>query len=174
MIIPPDKRELVLQKAGVPLALLTALENLRSLDDLRYQIEGPEAAYFYLPQIIHYEILAGSTITPILSGSNGDTYYVLLQKDEKNRFVYFELEQDQIYEDFGSNIQFLLAHIFINFYEFSQQTPERIVEIGNRLGFVASKELFTALESSGSERKTFASDDAWRLRVLPEILGSST
>lgn len=174
MITPPDQRDRVLLEAGVPLALLTALEDLASLDELEYQIKGPDAAYSYLPCIIHYKILEGSIVTPILSGNNGDTYYVLLQKDEKNRFVYFELGQDEIYEDFGSNVQFLLAHIFIDFFEFSEQSPERIIEIGHRLGLMASKELFEALEGSGGERNTFESDKAWRLRVLPQILGGRT
>jgi hypothetical protein len=80
-------------------------------------IKFPEGAYFYLKSIEStYSILRGYEITPIYEGANGDTFWVLLSNANESRFVHFELEQDEIYDDYGNDFMLLLANCVIDFF----------------------------------------------------------
>lgn len=166
-------RSKVLIDAGVPSAFLSALDDLGSLGDLRFLLKAPESAYFYIPEIEKsYSCLLGWQITPICDGSNGDVFYVHLANSRDSKFVYFELENDEIYGDFGKNFQFMLAHLLIAFFEFSELGTEELSRIAGRLGFEKAPELLAALERDNHMRDTFESDKNWRLNNLGLIIGS--
>ena len=121
MLIPEEERREALLRAGVPETFLDAIDNLEEYGALQYLILEPEAAYDYLPTIEdEYEILDGYDIVPICDGPNGDSFYVLLLGSEGFRFVYFELEADEIYHDFKDSFQRLLAHLVIDWVEFTE------------------------------------------------------
>ena len=174
MITPWNLRNEILALAGVPSAFLEAIEHLEKYGDLQFIARKPDAAYFYLPQICDtYSTLQGQTITPIFDGSNGDRFYVHLSGDAGNRFVIFLLENDEIYQDFGANFQFMLAHLLIEFYEFSELTVDELAAVSKTLGFCNSRSLFESLEQAtkSDARKTFELDAAWRRVNIPRIVG---
>ena len=174
MITPRNLRHETLVLAGVPAAFLNALDHLAEYGDLQFIASKPDAAYFYLPQISDvYSTLQGQTITPIFDGTNGNTFYVHLSGKSGNRFVFFELENDEIYQDFGADFQFMLAHLLIEFYEFSESATDDLVGVGQALGFRQARSLFEALEQADEirARKTFELDSAWRRVHIPRIVG---
>jgi hypothetical protein len=173
MITPKEHRRDKLLSHGVPIAFLDAIETPPA-EDLEFILRFPDAAYFYLPTIQSaYSILRGYDITPIFDGSNGDTFWVLLSNTSEFRFVHFELEQDEIYDDYGTNFMLLLADMVIRFYEFADELNEsQIAEAARSMGFPQADELATALASADEQglRSTFDSDAKWRRNNLPRIV----
>ena len=169
MIITEENRESVLLSQGATSSFIEALETLEEFGEIQYQIQNPEGAYYYLPSIENeYEILKGFDIVPICDGPNGDSFYVLLLRDEEARYVYFELEADEIYNDFGSSFQLLLAHIIIELQGFSEsQTSEDLINIGRDMGLKKSKEIIRGVEGLGDE----VDFKNWEENVLPTIVG---
>lgn len=173
MLTNPENRIAKLKAAGVSDQFLQALEDLHEFGDLKYVIQPPEAAYFYLPSVCDsYGCLSGSEVTPVFEGSNGDVFYVLLSTNRESKFVYFELENDEIYGDFGSNFLGLLAHLLIEFYEFSELSVSELTVLGERMGFENAEALFQALEQADQSklRSTFESDCNWRKQNVPRII----
>ena len=149
MLTTPENRVHKLKAAGVPDQFLLALEHLKEFGDLQFVLQPPEAAYFYLPSICDsYVCLSGWEVTPVCDGSNGDVFYVLLSTDRESKFAYFELENDEIYGDFGGNFLGLLAHLLIEFYEFSELSAGALTVLGERMGFGNADALFQALEQA--------------------------
>ncbi len=173
MITPPEKRISALVDAGVPLSFLEAFANPDALGDLRFMLRAPDSAYFHLPQILNTrDILADFEVTPIVDGSNGDTFYVLLSRGGVRRFVHFELEADEIYGDFGEDFRLMLADLLIGIYEFSEQDLQSLIGVGRLLGFERSEDLFNALHEADQRgaRNTFESDNAWRASFIPGLV----
>jgi hypothetical protein len=173
MLTTPENRIAKLKAADVPEEFLQALENLNAFGDFQFVIQTPEASYFYLPTICDtYRCLLGWEVTPICNGGNGDVFYALLSSEQKSKFVYFELENDEIYGDFGSNFLGLLAHLLIYFYEFSELPVNDLTVFGERMGFRNADALFQALEqaSQDKQRATIEGDRNWRNTILPGII----
>ncbi|MBD3657599.1 hypothetical protein [Marinobacter sp.] len=174
MIVEAEKRKEVLVAAGVPEEFLSAIDSPNSFEDLEFIAKAPDGFYFYLPPVFkNYKILKGYDVTPIYEGSNGDTYYVLLTRDQEVRFVHFELEQDAIYSDYGNKFQFMLADFLIDYYEFATEVSiAQLSDYGVKLGFENSKALFEALEHADENgmRKTFELDENWRKENLPQFV----
>ena len=102
MITPKENRRQKLIAASVPEKFLDAIDNSSDFEDFEYLVCYPSSAYFYLPTIQNeYSILLDYEITPIFDGCNGDTFNVMLTKENEIRFIHFELENDEIYDDFG-------------------------------------------------------------------------
>lgn len=176
MITDQSDRTETLVGAGVPSRFLTALETLEVFDELRYIIKMPKSAYFYLPQIQEtHAYLRGKKITPIYDGSNGDTYYVLLQDDDRRRFCRIHLECEEPVEDFGSDFRYMLTDLIIKLYEFSQSAVDELASVGVRLGLKEAPTLLAGLERADREglRKTFDADRKWRESQLASILSQS-
>lgn len=175
MIIPLEQRAEVLLRAGVPPAFLAAMDKLESLAKLRFCISRPDGAYHYVPQIADgYKSLKGWDITPVCDGSNGDVFYVHMARGGESRFAHFELEVDEIYDDYGTNFQRMLADLLIDYYEFDDEAElAGLIAVGDQLGFVNSAGLFKALDEADSLslRSSFESDARWREANLPDILG---
>lgn len=167
MIVPIQNREQTLVAAGVKREFLEALQQLEAYAGLRFVIKPPEGAYDYLPTIIgSYKILNGFTVTPVCDGANGDTFYVLLTQQSQKKFVYFSLESDCIYYDFGDDFQLLLAHIIIAVFEVSEESDADIIELAERIGFGKAPALIAAL----SELTVATNMQRWQQQELPRIL----
>jgi len=171
MIIQEQRRKEKLLSAGVTSQFLDAVDRLKELGDIQYQIQNPESAYYYLPSIENeYQILKGFDITPICDGPNGDSFYVLLSKPDESKFVYFELEIDEIYNDFGASFQLFLAHIIIELWDFSEdQSTEELVQFAASMGLAKAKDVMQGL----SELNQDADIEQWELNVLPNIIGDT-
>lgn len=174
MLTKPEDRIEKLKAAGVNGHFLHAIEQLDAFGDLKFIISPPDASYFYLPSVCtSYSCLSSWEVTPICNGSNGDVFYTLLSAHDKYKFVYFELENDEIYGDFGHDFLGLLAHLLIEFYEFSEKTSiEELTGYGERMGFDNAGALFQALKQADEckLRSTFMDDEAWRKTHLPRII----
>jgi hypothetical protein len=111
-------------------------------------------------------------VTPICNSGNGDVFYALLSSAQESKFVYFELENDEIYGDFGSNFLGLLAHLLIDFYEFSELSVNELTVFGERMGFKNANALFQALEQAtrDKQRDTIEGDKNWRKNIFPGII----
>lgn len=166
MIIQKEDRRKKLIENGVLPAFLDVIDDTSKFEDLKYIFKYPDSAYFYLPDIYpSYEILKGYDVTPICDGGNGDTFHMLLTRDDEVRFVHFELENDQIYNDYGNNFMLMFVDFLIEYYEFADQTSiETLIGYGIKMGFPKSTEIFNALEAADSNhlRKTFELDKQWR------------
>ena len=169
MIVQEERRKENLLDAGVTSQFLDAIDRLEELGEIQYQIQKPEGAYWYLPSIEHeYEILKGFDITPICDGSNGDSFYVLLSKPDERKFVYFELEADEIYNDFGGSFQLLLAHLIIDLIGFSEdQNIEDITKLAESLGLLKAKEVINKVSALDEDTDL----EEWEVNVLPIIVG---
>ena len=119
-----------------------------------------------------HECLSGWEVTPVCDGSNGEVFHVLLSTPDESKFVRFELENDEIYDDYGSDFQALLADLLIDLYEFSELPVDELVDVGERLGFVRPAALFRALVDASARhlRSTFQTDRLWRQAQLPGII----
>lgn len=166
MIIERENRREKLLEYGVPSEFLDAIDNIDQFIDLEFIVKYPDSAYFYLIDILPtYKIFNGYDVTPIYEGGNGDTFYVLLSNSLEARFVHFELENDEIYSDYGSSFMLMFADFLINYYEFSDETNiETLIEYGNKMGFPRSGQLFKLLKEADSNglRNTSQSDKKWR------------
>jgi len=140
-------------------------------------IQGPDAAYYYLPDILDQSaILDGCEVTPVCDGINGDSFYVHLANALTSRFVYFVLEVDEIYRDFGASFRLLFADLLIELYEFADETPiEELSRVGERLGLPKASRLLRALEEAdrSGARRTMELDDAWREKRIPDLVADS-
>ena len=149
MITPNEKREQKLLEHGVPIGFLQALEKIDNFPELEFIINNQDSAYYYLDDIYEkYDSINNYDITPIFCGNNNDTFYVLLTNESTIRFVFFELEQDEIYTDYGSNFMPMLVDLLVMYYEFAEDLKiEELKNIGTKMGLKSSNELFNDLEN---------------------------
>lgn len=176
MITPRHDRLATLLAAGVPDAFLRTLHSLAEYGNLEHVLRPPEAAYFYLPPAYDtQESLAGWRVTPICEGSNGDVFYLLLTRPGLRRFVHVERDHDEIGHEFGAEFPPLLAHLLIDLHEFSALPPDRLADLGQRLGFPLAASLFAALDKADADgvRRSADDDSAWRAVHLPRFLLTS-
>jgi len=174
MIIEDKQRDKKLISNGVPKEFLDAIEDTESFKDLKYIVQGPENAYFYLEEIYpRYNSLRNYDVTPIYCGGNNDTFYVLLTNSEEKRFVYLSLEEDAIYEDFGSDFSYMLANLLIDYYEFADNVEiNTLGEYGMKMGFKNAQAFLQALEDADANglRSSFETDEAWRRENISRFL----
>ncbi len=174
MIIPKEARVRKLTSQGVLPEFLDALDNISKFEDLEFIVNGPDSAYWYLQDIYpKYECIKDYDVTPIYCGGNNDTFYVLLSRDDEIRFVYFGLEDDAIYTDFGSNFMYMLANFMIDYYEFADSVDLSVLgDLGAKLGFKKARELMSALQKADDKglRKSFDIDKTWREENVPSFI----
>ncbi|MNK47924.1 hypothetical protein D3C87_667480 [compost metagenome] len=119
------------------------LENIGNIPELKYRIENVDGAYFYLPTILNYKILHGKRIVPIFDC--GESFTVLLIDSEIEQIIEFELENDQVYKDYGNSVDLMLMDIMIDYFDdhFDDEIDlEKYISIGSRIGFDKSADLF--------------------------------
>jgi hypothetical protein len=176
MLTPVEKRTERLKAAGVFSEFLYAQDHPVEFQDLQDDLVFPDSAYFYLPQI--YEAspyLVGWNITPVFDNSNGDIYYVHMEKDGIEKFACIYLEGQELGQDFGPDFRYLLMDFLIDLYEFYFDSPiADLARIGERLGFTNTNQLLNALVAAEEKglRRSFEDDRAWREINLPLIINS--
>ncbi|WP_316828917.1 hypothetical protein [Pedobacter miscanthi] len=139
-IICKEDREIQLLNLGMPLAFLKSIGNTL---ELKSRVEDVDGAYFYLPGIINYEILKDKYVVPIYS--SGESFYMILYDEKTQNIIHFELENDQVYEDYSNNWELLLMDIMIVYFDDhidDELSIEDFISLGNKIGFEKSKDLF--------------------------------
>ena len=147
------------------------VENIGEIEELKYSVEKTDGAYFYIPIISNYEIIIGHEITPIYDC--GDSFCVLAIKDNTKRIIYFELENDEIYRDYGLNWALVLLDIMIDYFDFAiddGMTIQEFEAVGEKIGFGKSKELFLLRNLSTEEyNANFSDDEKWRQEIAEKL-----
>lgn len=168
-IVTRENRIKVLQEFGFPKVFI---ENIGNIEELAFRVESEDSAYFYLPSILNYDILTGKEVTPIFC--SGECFTVLLRDDNDERIVHFELEHDEIYTDYGTNVEMLLMDIMIEYYDDSGDdivSLEYFIQVGNQIGFTKSEELYRLRNLSVEEyNEKYEDEEGWRIEIA-EALG---
>ncbi len=163
------KRKEELLKFGVTAEFLDAIDHLEDFGRLQHSIQDPDAAYAYLPTIVgRYGILKDCRIIPVCD-CNEEDYYVLLKFKAGHQFVNIDLETDEIYRDFGTSFQRLLAHILLHYKDvFSDKvTDEEVIALADHFGLKNSAEIVEAF----SKMADGLSMEDWEDQNLPGLLG---
>ncbi len=167
-LVSRENRDKELLKYSIP---KNFLENIGEIESLKFQVEKPESLYSQLPYISNYKIIKDKTIIPIFE--RGESFYVLTIDELISRIIYFELENDEVYRDYGMNWELLLLDIMIDYFDFAVDDElmiDEFVEIGNMLGFSKSKELFELRNLSIEDyNKKFENDKNWRKEIAQEL-----
>ncbi|ALU26727.1 MULTISPECIES: hypothetical protein [Myroides] len=168
-IVAKESRVKRLQDFGLPQVFI---ENIGNIEELEFRVESEDSAYYYLPSILNYDILVGKEVTPIFCC--GVSFTVLLQENDDERIVYFELECDEIYRDYGTNVELLLMDIMIEYYDDTVEdgvSLEDFIQVGNKIGFAKSEELYRLRNLSVEEyNEKYEDVDGWRIEIA-EALG---
>ena len=170
MIISKSHRKDKLVSHGVPIAFLDAIDNSKYNDYLSFHLSFPEGAYYYLKSIESRKIFQDFDITPLYEYSGGETFWVLLSNPSQFKFIKFGLEEDKIWKDYGDRFMLLLADLLIELYEaLSELDIDDLTEIALSLGFIRSRQLFSALEEADriNLRDSFEKDKKWRQENIP-------
>ena len=165
MIVREDIRREKLLAHGVPSRFLDAVDGASSHEVFEFIFKYPESGYFYLNTIQNYTILQGYDVTPIYDSLNGDSFWMLLSNSDGARFVHFELEQDEIYDDYGSEFMRMLADLVIFLYESEDELSiAEVARLSEELGFENAEVFLRALENADEKglRRSFESDRMWR------------
>ena len=167
-LVSQDKRPSKLLEQGIPLKFL---ESIGRVKELKFQVEPPEGAYHYFPSISNYEILKDCKVTPIFD--QGESFWAVANTDDQARIIHFELEKDEVYQDFGLNWNLLLLEIMIDYYDFAiidEITLEEFESVGNQIGFEQSRELFHLRNLSVEDYNSkFKDDKKWRAEIALEL-----
>lgn len=156
---------------------LESLKNIQPEDRLRYIIKEPDDFYYYINTIYqNYKCIKGYNIVPVFESSNGDEFYVYLFNDKEQKFAHFELENDELYSDYGTSFDLMLANLLIDFYEFADNLSiSELIKKGEMIGASFSNQLFTELEKADKQslRRSFELDRKWRENNLNQIIKST-
>jgi hypothetical protein len=167
-LISLEKRTIELRKFSIPERFL---ENIGNIEQLKFRLKNPDSAYFYFPKIANYQILKDLNVIPIYNC--GETFYVLTYNQDLKRIIKFELERDEIYKNYGLNWNLLLLDIMIDYFDSEIEDELSLKEfqsVGEKLGFMQSKELYTLRNLSIEEYNAKFSDDKnWRLEIAKKI-----
>lgn len=147
------------------------IENIGKIPELAYRVEDVEGAYFYLPTILSYTILNGKSILPIYG--SGESFWVLIDDNESQKIIKFELECDQIYTDYGDNWELLLMDIMIEYFDDHIDDEigiEKFQSVANKIGFNKSEALFRLRNLSIDEYNEKSEDmEQWRNEIAKEL-----
>jgi hypothetical protein len=168
-LIPIEERISQLRKFG---ANKNFVKNIGNIEELEFSVEKVDSAYFYLPTIANYSILQGLQIIPIYNEC--DSFYVFGYNDTVQKIFYFELENDEIYKDYGTNWNLLLLDILFQYFEDEIErdlTIETFQKVGDKLGFQKSETLYKLLDIPVELYNVkYEELDKWK-REIAETLG---
>jgi len=167
-IIRKEERIKVLLNFGLPKVFL---ENIGNIPELKYRVEDVDGAYFYLPTILNYKILNGKQIVPVFSC--GESFTVLLIDIEIEHIIKFELENDEIYNDYGTNVDLMLMDIMIDYFDDhidDEIDLENYISVGLKIGFKKSEALFHLRNLSIEDYNSKSEDiEKWRAEIAKEL-----
>ncbi len=181
-LVPSEKRIEKLLEAGFDPTFLETIDHSSQIDfNLQSVITFPEGAYYYLPTISEYAIFEGYEVIPIGDVSQGDSFFTLLSNNLEQKIIYSEIEQDEIYLNFGMNFKLFSAHLLINYYELMDdihfEQPEValniIAEMGEILGLdksLAYQIGKTTLDTDLSVENRFNANSDWFERKIGELV----
>ncbi|MCS4229242.1 hypothetical protein [Sphingobacterium sp. BIGb0165] len=167
-IIAKEERIKELLNFGLPKVFL---ENIGNIPELEYRIEDVDGAYFYLPTILNYKILHGKRVVPIFDC--GESFTVLLIDSEIEQIIEFELENDQVYKDYGNNVDLMLMDIMIDYFDDhidDEIDLEKYISVGSRIGFDKSADLFhlrnLPIDDYNSKSENI---ENWRIEIAKDL-----
>lgn len=167
-LVSPDNRIQKLLEHGIPQDFI---KNIGEIEELKYNVEKPDRAYFYIPTISNFKIIKDYEITPIYNC--GETFFVLSSKNETNNIIKFELENDQIYRNYGLNWDLLMLEIMIDYFDFvidNDISIEKFESVGQKIGFKKSRILFDLRNLNIEDYNLkFADDKKWRKEIAEEL-----
>jgi hypothetical protein len=143
-LIPIEERKTKLIHFG---ANKNFIENIGKIEALKYRVEDVDSAYFYVPIITNYNILKDLNIIPIYT--EGEAFRVFGFNDNIQKIFHFELENDEIYNDYGTNWDLLLLDILFQYYNDTIDYGlhfSTFKTVADQLGFQKSETLYKLLD----------------------------
>ncbi|QWX82525.1 hypothetical protein H0I23_08540 [Cellulophaga sp. HaHaR_3_176] len=166
-LIPREERNEKLISCGIPEQFLSSIGNI---DELDFMVEDPKGAYFYFPTM-DYKIFSGFEVTPIFNC--GEEFYALFEKNDIRKIVRFELENDEIYSDYGLNWNLLLMDILWRYFDLALEEDDSMslfCSVGKRLGFLYSEKLYQCLNIPSDEISIkLENKKKWKIEVAEKI-----
>ena len=167
-LIPIEERESELIKFGAPKSFI---ENIGKIQELKFHVEKVDGAYFYFPTISNYQILKGLNIIPIFD--EGTTFRVFGYNESVQKIFHFELENDQIYTEYGTNWNLLLFDIMFQFFEDDKDEKldlETFKRVGKKLGFDQSESLYELLDIPLAEyNEKYEELEKWKKEIAEKL-----
>ncbi len=167
-LIPIEQRESELIKFG---ANKIFIKNIGKIDEIKYRVENVDGAYFYFPTIANYEILSGLNIIPIYD--EGETFRVFGYNESIQKIFHFELENDQIYTDYGTNWNLLLFDIMFQYFEDDIDEKldlETFKKVGKELGFDKSESLYKMVDIPLDEyNEKYKELEKWKKEIAEKL-----
>jgi len=167
-LIPIEERKSKLIEFGAPESFI---ENIGKIPELEFSIEKIDGAYFYFPKISNYKILSKLNIIPIYC--EGESFRVFGYNDTIQKIFHFELENDEIYNDYGTNWNLLFLDIMFQYYNDDIENGLDIItfkKVGEKLGFDKSETLFKLLDIPVDEYNAKYNElDKWKNELAVEL-----
>ena len=170
-LIPIDERKSKLIEFGAP---KTFIENIEKIPELEFRVEKVDGAYFYFPKILNYKIFNGLNIIPIYD--EGESFRVFGYNDSIKKIFHFELENDEIYNDYKTNWNLLFLDIMFQYFNDVIEDGLDITtfkKVGDKLGFDKSETLFKLLNIPVDQyNENYNEVDKWKheLAIKLEIV----
>ena len=159
-----EERKAKLLKFKIPELFLN---NTGEIDELEFVVMEPKASYFYFPTMTHFTIFSNFEITPIFDC--GDTFYTLFESNTISKIVYFSLEEDKIYKDYGLNWNLLIMDVLWSYFDLvieEDNSLELFCSVGEKIGFPYSEKLFEQLNITSDEISAKMHDqEKWKKEV---------
>jgi hypothetical protein len=149
ILVQPEFRNDDLIRFGAPAQFV---KNIGRINLLGARVENTDAAYFYIPMILNYQILQGKHVVPIYC--EGESFYVLVHSGGEGRIIFFELENDEVCRDYSLNWGLLQMDILFQYFDDNADKgvdSEVFLEIAQQLGFEKGVELYKQLNISDEE-----------------------
>jgi len=167
-LIPIEERESELVKFG---ANEDFLKNIGEIEELKFRVEKVKGAYDYLPTISNYEILKELNIIPIYE--EGESFRVFGYNETIQKIFHFELENDEVYNDYGTNWNLLLLDIMFQYFNDDIENGLDVVKfkkVGEKLGFDKSETLYELLDIPVAEyNEKYDEMDNWKSELAEKL-----
>ncbi len=167
-LIPIENRHSQLLKFG---ANETFINNIGKIEELKYRVENVTSAYFYLPTISDYQILKGLNIIPIYC--DGESFTVFGFSKSIKKIFHFELENDKIYSDYGTNWNLLLFDIPFEYFE--NDIDEKLnldlfKKVGKELGFDKAEPMYKLLDIPLEKyNEKYKEVEMWKIEIAKQL-----
>ncbi|WP_299677144.1 hypothetical protein [uncultured Tenacibaculum sp.] len=167
-LIPIEERESELLSFGAPKSFI---ENIGKIPELKFRVEKVDGAYFYFPTISNYQILSGLNIIPIFD--EGETFRVFGYNESVKKIFHFELENDQIYTEYGTNWNLLLFDIMFQYFEDDideKLNLETFKKVGDKIGFDKSESLYELIDIPLEEyNEKYEELEKWKKEIAEKL-----
>jgi len=166
-LIPKERRHDELIRFGAPKEFI---ENIGKIQELKYNVENVDGAYYYLPTIADYNILKGLNIIPIYD--EAESFTMFGYNDDEQKIFHFELENNQIYREYGTNWSLLLFDIMFQYFEnnIDDINSKAFLEVGKKIGFIKAEQLFKLLNvPSDKYPENYSQIQKWKKELVKKL-----